>query len=225
MPEIFDADKEKSKKKSQSKCSPVERVDEYSSVMRAETPSRNPFHAFAPKPRTIFGFDSQLDGENVLLLLRRHPITQIKKFLTIMVMILVPLFFNQISFYELLSENYHMAMVLLWYLLIVGYSLESFLTWFYNVYIVTDERIIDIDFSSLIYKNVSAAKIDKVEDITAETSGVIESIFDFGTIIIQTAAEKNEFEFEDVPHPNRVTQFLNEMLLEEEKEKMEGRVN
>ncbi|MBT7183579.1 MAG: PH domain-containing protein, partial [Candidatus Pacebacteria bacterium] len=86
------------------------------------------------------------------------------------------------------------------------------------------ERIIDIDFLSLIYKNVSAAKIDKVEDITAVTSGVAQSIFDYGTVHIQTAAEKSEFEFEDVPHPNRVTQFLNEMLVEEEKEKIEGRV-
>jgi hypothetical protein len=225
MPNIFDASKDKVKPLVEKRQSPLEMVDGYSEVMKREKPSKNPFDAFAPKPLMIYAFDSQLDGENVLLLLRRHPITQITKFLAVIVMIIVPFFFSQISFYYLLEGNFQTAISLLWYLIIVGYSLESFLTWFYNVYIITDERIIDIDFLSLIYRNVSAAKIDKVEDITAVTSGVAQSIFDYGTIHIQTAAERTEFEFEDVPHPTRVTQFLNEMLVEEEKEKIEGRVN
>ncbi|MBT3249572.1 MAG: PH domain-containing protein [Candidatus Pacebacteria bacterium] len=224
MTDVFDASKDHVKPLVEKKRSPLEMVDDYSEVMRREKCSKNPFDAFAPKPLMIYSFDSQLDGENVLLLLRKHPITQIMKLLTIMVMLVVPLFFSQISFYYLMAENFQTAILLLWYLITVGYSLESFLTWFYNVYIITDERIIDIDFLSLIYKNVSAAKIDKVEDITAVTSGVAQSIFDYGTVHIQTAAEKSEFEFEDVPHPNRVTQFLNEMLVEEEKEKIEGRV-
>jgi len=224
MPNIFDATKDRVKPLVKKKKSPLEMVDNYSEVMRHEEPSRNPLDAFAPKPLMIYAFDSQLDGEKVLLLLRRHPITQITKFLTVIVMLIVPFFFHQISFYYLLEGNFQTAILLLWYLIIVGYSLESFLTWFYNVYIITDERIIDIDFLSLIYRNVSAAKIDKVEDITTVTSGVAQSIFDYGTIHIQTAAEKTEFEFEDVPHPNLVTQFLNEMLVEEEREKIEGRV-
>lgn len=233
MPDVFDASKDNLKKavspadeKADEKKECVRnQVDDYSEVMRKEKPSSNPFGSFSPKPLMVYAFDSQLDGENVLLLLRRHPITQVSKVLMTVILILMPLFFSQVSFYELLAQNFRTATMLLWYLLILGYSIESFLTWFYNVYIVTDERIIDLDFLSLIYKNVSAAKIDNIEDITATTSGVAQSIFDYGTIHIQTAAEKTEFEFEDVPHPTRVTQFLNEMLLEEEKEKIAGRAN
>lgn len=225
MPDIFDASKKDVKPPVKKRLPPLEAVNEYSEIMRRETPSENPFDAFAPKPLMIYSFDSQLDGENVLLLLRKHPITQITKLLTVLMLLIVPFFFSQISFYYLLAQNFQTAIMLLWYLLTIGYSLESFLTWFYNVYIVTDERIIDIDFLSLIYRNVSAAKIDKIEDITAITSGVAQSIFNYGTVRIQTAAEKSEFEFEDVPYPTKVTQFLNEMLVEEEKEKLEGRVN
>jgi hypothetical protein len=224
MPDIFDASKDKLKATVKRKLSPLEAVDTYSKVMRQEEPSKNPFDAYAPKPLMIHSFDSQLDGESVLLLLRKHPITQLGKVLAILVMLLMPFFFNQVSFYTELPGNFQTAILLLWYLLTIGYSLESFLTWFYNVYIVTDERIIDIDFLSLIYKNVSAAKIDKIEDITAITSGAIQSIFNYGTVQVQTAAERTEFEFEEVPHPTKVTQFLNEMLVEEEREKLEGRI-
>ncbi|HEX7018248.1 MAG TPA: PH domain-containing protein, partial [Patescibacteria group bacterium] len=111
-----------------------------------------------------------------------------------------------------------------WYLLITGFALESFLSWFFNVYIITDERVIDVDFLSLIYKNISSAKIDNIEDITAETGGAVRSIFNFGTVKIQTAGAATELEFEDVPHPAKVTRLLNELLLEEEREKIEGRV-
>ena len=224
MPDIFNASKDHVTSPAKKRLSPLEAVNNYSQVMKGEKPSRNPFDAFAPKPLMVYSFDSQLDGENVLLLLRKHPITQVTKVLTLILLLLVPFFFGQISFFFLLDKNFQTATLLLWYLIIVGYSLESFLIWFYNVYIITDERIIDIDFLSLIYRNVSAAKIDKIEDITTVTSGAVQSIFDYGTVQIQTAAEKTEFEFEDVPHPTKVTQFLNEMLVEEEKEKIEGRV-
>jgi uncharacterized membrane protein YdbT with pleckstrin-like domain len=124
-----------------------------------------------------------------------------------------------------LPDTYQFAGLIIWYLLLTGFVLESFLTWFFNVYIITDERIIDVDFLSLIYRNISTAKIDNIEDVTATTGGAIQAMFDFGTVQIQTAAEKREFEFNDVPHPNRVSKLINELLLEEEREKVEGRVN
>ncbi|MBU1885621.1 hypothetical protein KKE34_03340 [Patescibacteria group bacterium] len=224
MPDIFDASKDKVRNFVKKKLPPIEAVDEYSEIMRRETPSKNPFDAYAPKPLMVYSFDSQLDGESVLLLLRQHPVTQFSKILTLIVLLVMPAFFPYASFYDGLSRNFQIAINLFWYLIAMGYAFESFLTWFYNVYIVTNERIIDIDFLSLIYRNIAAAKIDKIEDITAITSGVAQSLFNYGTVQIQTAAERTEFEFEFVPHPTRVTQFLNEMLEEEEREKIEGRV-
>lgn len=206
------------------RLTPIDAVNKYSQVMRNEKPSNNPFDAFAPKPLTVYAFDSQLDNEQVLLLLRKHPITQLGKILVILIMLLLPLLFPAVDFYQAIPLRFRSAIVILWYLITSGVILEAFLTWYYNAYIVTDERIIDIDFLSLIYKNISAAKIDNIEDITATTGGALQSLVNFGTVKIQTAAANAEFEFEGVPHPNKVTQFLNELLLEEEKEKLEGRV-
>jgi len=199
-------------------------VDDYSEVMRNERPSRNPFQAFAAKPIQTF-FSSQHSDEVIIVVLRKHPLTQLKWLVTGVVLALVPFLFNNISLLSFLPDTYQFAGVILWYLLLTGFIMESFLTWFFNVYIITDERIIDVDFLSLIYRNISTAKIDNIEDVTATTGGAVRGIFDFGTVQIQTAAEKREFEFEDVPHPNRVTKLINELILEEEREKIEGRVN
>jgi hypothetical protein len=199
-------------------------VDEYSEVMRRHKPARNPFEAFAAKPYKTF-FSDQNSDEQIILVLRKHPITQVKWILSALLFAVLPLVFSGASIFGFLPPNYQFAGLVIWYLLLTGFVLESFLTWFFNVYIVTDERIIDVDFLSLIYRNISTAKIDNIEDITATTGGAVRAMFDFGTVHIQTAAEKREFDFEDVPHPNTVSKLINELLLEEEREKIEGRVN
>ncbi len=198
-------------------------VDEYSETLRKEKPSRNPLRAYAPKPYNT-GFDSQMLDEEVVLVLRRHPVTQLKKLFIILLSFFVPFLLFASPMLDFLTPSLKFAVVVGWYSLLLSFILESFLVWFFNVFIVTDERIIDVDFMSLIYKNISSAKIESIEDITAATGGFLGSMVDFGTVYIQTAGETPQLEFEDVPHPARISKILNELILEEEREKLEGRV-
>lgn len=199
-------------------------VDEYSEVMCNLPETTSSFSAFAPKPKRV-AFSTQAKDEQIILLLRKHPITQVKWIVMAVILTLLPLLFPFIPFLNFLPPNYNFAVVVGWYLIVLGYSLESFLSWYYNVYIITDERIIDVDFLSLIYHDISSAKIDNIEDVTASTGGAIRALFNFGTVHVQTAAQQNEFEFEEVPQPAQVTKLLNELMLEEEREKIEGRVS
>ncbi|NCO12501.1 MAG: hypothetical protein COZ34_00550 [Candidatus Pacebacteria bacterium CG_4_10_14_3_um_filter_34_15] len=198
-------------------------VDEYSEVMRKEVPSEKHTSAFLPKPKRLT-IDIQAESEQIVLVLRRHLITQINSVLIVLVMLFLPLLFSASQIFSFLPLSYRFILTIGWYLATAGYSLECYFKWFYRVFIVTDERIIDVDFISMIYKDVSTTKIDKIEDITSTTIGFLSSIFDYGTVIIQTAGTQQELEFEDVPQPGKVSALLNEMILEEELEKIEGRV-
>ena len=106
----------------------------------------------------------------------------------------------------------------------MAYILESFLTWFFNVYIVTDERIIDIDFYNLIYKEVSDANIDKIQDVTYKMGGVIRTLFNYGDVLIQTASEVPNFDFLAVPKPDMIARVLQDLRMEEQQELVEGRI-
>lgn len=197
---------------------------DYSSVMAKYGPTKNPLAAFVVRPRRV-RFETQDPEEYVLLLLRRHVITNVPWILAAVVMAVAPVVAGEVFvILKLLPENVALVATLMWYLLTLGFVIENFLSWYFNVYIVTDERIVDIDFYSLIYKEISDTKLERIQDITVVQGGVVRALFNFGTIYIQTAGEKREFDFEDVPNPQVVAKFLNEMLLEEEREKMEGRV-
>lgn len=204
---------------------PVRQIDDYSEVMRREVSSNNPLKAFIPKPKKI-SFEIQDREEKIVLVLRQHPITQIKSVLMILFLFLfLPFLLKLAGLTAIFPGKFRIAANIFLFFLSLGMAFRSFLIWFFNVYIITDERIIDVDFESMIYKNISTAKIDNIEDITKKSSGIVASIFDYGTILIQTAATKNEFEFDHVPHPAKVVKLLNELVIEEEREKIEGRVN
>lgn len=224
MQEIYSADDAGQEKPKQSKEKLIVRQpEEYSEVMRSEKPVEKPLAAFVVKPKKL-KFETQDSREKILLLLRKHFIINFRWIWIAVVLAILPVLFGYVPIFLVLPTRYQVVSVVVWYLMVFGFSFEQFLSWFFNVYIITDERIIDYDFYSLLYKRVSEAKIDKIEDVTYAMGGTLMNIFEYGTVYIQTAGEQREIDFEAVPKPNVVVKLLNELMIEEEREKLEGRV-
>jgi hypothetical protein len=222
MPEIFDAAVNPAAETvSQKPLHKRKKPTEYSEVMRTCPINSRPLSAFLVQPSTVFMSILEED-EKILMLVRKHFITNLRWIILVVIMLFAPLITN-LTPLTFLPARFITATGVLWYLLTLGIALNGFLSWFYNANVITDERVIDIDFLNLVYKNVSSAKIDNIEDVTVQMGGAIRNVLDFGTVLIQTAAEKTEFEFDDAPHPQKVAKLLNELMLEEEQEKLDGR--
>lgn len=215
MPDIFISDlkDEKSKAAVQPKTK--------TQLESAESHSHNPLAAFHLWPEKV-DFETKEDEEKVVLLLRRHLITNVGWILMAIVMVLAPMVITRFPILDFLPGNFRFIAVLFWYMITTAYILEQFLNWYFNVYIVTTERVIDIDFINLIYKEVSDAEINKIQDVTYKMGGVIRTMFNYGTVLIQTAGEVENFEFEDVPNPAKITSILQDLRLEEERENHPG---
>lgn len=169
-------------------------------------------------------FETQERREKVILLLRQHWLTQVRWIVTAIAMLFMPIGLIFIPVISFMPSNFQFMAVVIWYLLLLAFVYEEFLSWFYHVFIITDERVIDIDFYHLLYKEISEAKIDNIEDVTFTQGGMMRAMFNYGDISLQTAAEKREFTIESVPEPYRVVKILNELKLEEEHEKLVGKV-
>lgn len=185
--------------------------------------THSPLASYSFMPEKV-DFEIRDNEEKTVLLLRKHPITNIPWILLFLLMFFAPIVLANFPILEFLPDNFRFVAILGWYLITVAYALESFLSWFFNVYIITDERIVDIDFHNLIYKEISDANIDRIQDVTYKMGGVIRTIFNYGDVFIQTAAEVPSFEFLAVPRPSEVARVLQNLRIEEEQEKIEGRV-
>lgn len=188
-----------------------------------EKKTKNPLASFVALPSKI-RFETQDKGEKIILLLRRHWITNISWILIAILMIAAPSILKFIPFLSFMPPRFQLIAIAIWYLVTLAFVFEGFLVWFFNVYIITDERIIDVDFISLVYRRITDAQIEKIEDITYKTGGLLRSIFDYGDIFIQTAAQRPEIDFESVPKPDKVVKVLNQLIVQEQQEKIEGRV-
>lgn len=188
-----------------------------------EGSSGGPISSFNYNPKHI-NFINKDPQEKVILFLRRHPATNLPWICTAFVIIVLPSFLTVMPFFEVLPPRIGTLSILIWYLFCTAYIFEKFLDWFFSVNIVTDERIFDVDFYNLAYRKMTDANIDQIQDVTVQIGGGIRTMLNFGDVLIQTAAEVPEIEFEAVPQPDRVAKILRALRVEEEVEKLEGRV-
>src|SRR3972149_5779231 len=185
--------------------------------------TNNPLAAFNYFPSKV-DFVNKDPEEEVVLFLRKHPITNIKWMAVSFVMIIFPAFASTLPVFDNIPKSFSLLLVLSWYMVTLAYIFESFLNWFFSVNIVTDERLFDVDFYNLIYRKITDANIDQIQDVTVQIGGGLRTIFNYGDVIIQTASEIPEIEFEAIPMPDRVAKVLRALRVEEEVEKLEGRV-
>jgi membrane protein YdbS with pleckstrin-like domain len=182
------------------------------------------FTGFYLNPQNV-GFQNQEQGEKVILLLRQHLVTQIFPLFFILIMIILPFLtiwvINSVvtlsNFINLTASEMFFALAV-WYLIIFGLTFERFLLWYFNVYLVTSERIIDVDFFGIAFKRISECRLAQIQDVTSASSGPVETFFDYGNVYIQTAAENPEFEFHSVPLADEVVRQIGIQVRLEEAE-------
>ncbi|MBT6401167.1 hypothetical protein HN803_05825 [candidate division WWE3 bacterium] len=162
-------------------------------------------------------FEGEDKDEKIILTVRKHHITNTKWMMMAVVMFYLPtlvrtlLVLNGITFYADLPASYKFISFAFWYVLTFGYIFTSYLTWFYNVHLVTNKRIIDIDFQGLIHRRFSEAFLFNVEDLTHQISGALQILFHYGSVHIQTAGELRELEFEKIPQPAKVQDIISDL--------------
>jgi hypothetical protein len=181
------------------------------------------FSAFRLHPERA-NFINKDPEEKIILILRRHPITNVGWIAITLLMLLAPNFLKYFPILEFLPDRYQFVALIGWYLVTTAFAFEKFLAWFFNVNIVTDERVFDVNFVNLVYREMTDANIDLIQDVTVRMGSVIRTIFRYGDVFIQTAAEVPRIIFEAVPDPDGVAKVLRELRVEEEQEKIEGRV-
>lgn len=98
---------------------------------------------------------------------------------------------------------------ILWYL-------WNYSAWRNDVYIVTNERIIDIEGSPfhLFKESTTEGPFDTIQNIDYSSPNLFYRILSLGNVRIHTAAKQNAFTFDSVPHPVEVQQEIFQRLID-----------
>ena len=176
-------------------------------------PAKLPFLAsYCENPQGI-KFVSQEENEKIILFLRRHFIKNLSWLSLGFILSFAPILlfypFNIIEKLQaVLPLSFAIVFLAFYYLIIIGYLFTNFITWFYNVGIVTTKQIIDIDFTDIMYREVAKARIQDVIDAEYTQGGFMHSFFNYGNVFIQTEGIKPNFEFHHIPNPDKTTDII-----------------
>lgn len=205
MADIFVAPK---KNKQEEKCS---------TIGKACIHDMGSLSTFVHKPRGV-SFQTQKEKETIILFLRAHLITNLTWIILPFILCFLPpivFLFTSISGIDFLNtdiaKKFALVFTLLYYSLVLSYFFISFLHWFYNVFIVTSERVIDIDYSDIVVHNIAIVAISHVQDVNYSQSGFIPTFFNFGDLFVQTAGEEKNFEAHSVPKPREATHIIGDL--------------
>lgn len=167
-------------------------------------------------------FIGMQNDEAVALLLRAHPITNVKWILLALLMLVIPGLLMLLGMFDEIPTRLVFLGRLTWYLVILGFSFEKFLHWYYSIVIVTNERVVDIDFVNLLHRHISYAVLNHIEEPSVRSGGILRSLFHYGDLFIATAAEESGIEATDIPFPDRAVRIISELQEELEKRRERG---
>jgi hypothetical protein len=155
-------------------------------------------------------FPGQHEGEDVVFVFRHHPAFMRKPlilgFLGILVAILpmdIPLIYS-VPWLPSLLLKFALSMVGLVFL----YWIYNFIKWYYSVFIVTVERLVEINQKGLFKRKVRALFHGRVHALEYTIGGLDAVLFHYGSI--QVLTEVGNFELKMVPNP----EALHERILE-----------
>jgi membrane protein YdbS with pleckstrin-like domain len=162
--------------------------------------------AEAPQPKLPFPLQ---EGEQVIALCRRHwlylwPSIALKVAVALVPPAVAGVLLSKAGGYTGVGEKIFWVLADLY---LAYWAVRIFFAWYRyhnDVWVITNQRIIDSLRTNPFNLRISSADLVNVQDMTVERSGPLRTLFDFGDVVCQTAADVQEFRISGIPDPRAV---------------------
>lgn len=159
-------------------------------------------------------FADQFDDEEVLYVFRKHPVVMRRGLVLAMAMWLVgPVYTLALTY--LRPNNY--PSVNFFFLSLLGsivlgciVFMPWYISWYFSVFIVTDQRLIQITQKGLFHRSVVDMGLSQIQMVNYEVAGLQETLLGFGTITMQTFV--GDLVIHDIHHPEHIQKKLLQIL-------------
>ncbi len=152
-------------------------------------------------------FTEQNADEKILYVVHRHWFNMFVQYIPIIAMLCI-MIVSFIMYPYIFSSFTHDGGRILFYffqtfflLFIWMYGFVIWFDYYLDIWIITTERIVNVEQKGLFSRQVSELKLHQIQDVSTDVKGFFPTIFNFGDITVQTAAEQSRFLFRSVGSP------------------------
>ncbi len=155
------------------------------------------------------------EGEDLIYVVRKHWLVFVGNVLIIIFGAVLPLIVLRLlpggilsslslqNAAELLAFLYILWLLFLWQMFFILWT-----TYYLNVVVVTNQHIIDIRQGGLFSRELTTARLEKVQDVTIDTEGLLQTIFRMGDLTIETAGESENIKITQAADPERARKAI-----------------
>ena len=161
-----------------------------------------------------YHFKEIQDKEKIISVIHRHWFNILQHFFSMILLSIVlfaGFFISPTMVPVLQDKDFYRLFLFVESTLAVFIFMYSFILWidyYFDVWIITDIRIVNIEQKGVFVRQVSEMKFERIQDVTTKVGGLIPTILNYGDVIIQTAGERERFHFRMVPDPYAIKDLI-----------------
>jgi len=153
-------------------------------------------------------FADQFDDEEVLMVFRKHPVVMRKGLVLALMGPLLGVIPAAIK--PTLGFGWFFGGLAAGFVLGILLFIPGWIAWYYSVFIVTDQRLIQITQKGLFHRAVVDIGLNQIQMVNYEIAGLQETLLGFGTIMVQTYM--GDLVIHDVHHPAKIQKKMLHIL-------------
>jgi membrane protein YdbS with pleckstrin-like domain len=151
---------------------------------------------------------NQADDEEVVRIWRHHYITLVPPVFRVLAFALIPVALLLITGFALFGSPWLFGLFVVILALVVTYGAYEWVSWWGDVYILTNYRIIDVEQRGFFHRTFAETTLGKIQDISHEVSGFLPTVFNFGDVLVQTAGSLPNIDMNDIQKPQEQSLYL-----------------
>jgi len=164
------------------------------------------------------------DAEKIWIVLHRHWIVFVFKIFYILFLIISSgiVFLMKDGIIQIFGGAIFWWCIILYWILFLTFIFLSWVNDELDLFIITSQRIIGIEQVSALSRKVSECWIDRVQEVNAETSWILQTLFNYWHVHIHTASEHSDMIVRYAPDPienaRKINSFIHEFWGKENNE-------
>lgn len=93
----------------------------------------------------------------------------------------------------------------------LAYGLNRYFNWFYSVNIISNQRLLDFEFSELGIKSITECQIKNIQSVNIKNEGFLSFLFGLATLNILTSGDNPNIDFEYIYKSNEIQDIVSDL--------------
>lgn len=96
----------------------------------------------------------------------------------------------------------------IWILFMWIFLFINLTNYYLDVWYVTSKKLVDVEQKGLFHRDEAMLRLENIQDVAIVSQGIIQTLFGFGSIRVQTSGATREFMMRSIANPQKIKEVI-----------------